>query len=453
MLVNTDRCEFHKQTLPECQTVIWAPFQTMIFTSSPGVFVGSCARHDSIFLSYFLEVFYQLRSRWPCAHVLRHRVVLAHVTSLLLSAAWLDPQLHSFGRDFGGGGEKVRLPDCHPNPPIDILLLYTALYTYMIALYDWKGQYSQQGAFLGEDSWFNNQDALQKTGTWKFWNSMLESKEHTNLPGLPLLDAEMIHLFVSPKNLFQAFFTHKLDHSPSTNLAMSNSKYQAGNESMKISPDRHKVGTVYLRGPLGSLTTSSLTFGKKLSLLIVLQMICSKFCLQLGGLIGLATMKRCDSVWVAPTYQLYTPQQTEKHIGTWNWNGKETGDSYWKPSFVWGIQPPAVRTLGCVVHDLGKLDSFRPDDTRNRRTASFVGLNSWNLGTRWKLIAFILTWIISRRMASELWRYTLEFIYRQNFASFFSFLEIVSIASFFHVRIHHLIVSLFGFVSQPCHFA
>ena len=84
----------------------------------------------------------------------------------------------------------------------------------------------------------------------------------------------------------------------------------------------------------------------------------------------------------APTYQLYTPQQTEKHIGTWNWNGKETGDSYWKPSFVWGIQPPAVRTLGCVVHDLGKLDSFRPDDTRNRGTASFVGLNSWNLGTR-----------------------------------------------------------------------
>ena len=262
------------------------------------------------------------------------------------------------------------------------------------------------------------------------------------------------YIFLSARKIsFKLFLPTNWIIHLQPNLAMSNSKYQAGNESMKISPDRHKVGTVYLRGPLVSLTTSSLTFGKKLSLLIVLQMICSKFCLQLGGLIGLATMKRCDSVWVAPTYQLYTPQQTEKHIGTWNWNGKETGDSYWKPSFVWGIQPPAVRTLGCVVHDLGKLDSFRPDDTRNRRTASFVGLNSWNLGTRWKLIAFILTWIISRRMASELWRYTLEFIYRQNFASFFSFLEIVSIASFFHVRIHHLIVSLFGFVSQPCHFA
>jgi len=43
----------------------------------------------------------------------------------------------------------------------------------------------------------------------------------------------MIHLFVSPKNLFQAFFTHKLDHSPSTNLAMSNSN-QPGDVKFQV---------------------------------------------------------------------------------------------------------------------------------------------------------------------------------------------------------------------------
>lgn len=81
----------------------------------------------------------------------------------------------------------MRLSDCQcsdPNPPIDILFLYTALYTYMIALYDWKGQYSQQGAFLGEDSWFNNQDALLD-GYLEVLLPCLKAR-NTCLPGLPL---------------------------------------------------------------------------------------------------------------------------------------------------------------------------------------------------------------------------------------------------------------------------
>ena len=173
MLVNTDRCEFSQTNTSRVPNSYLGPVSNHdLHPTSPGFFVGG-ERHDSIFLSNFLEVFYQLRSRWPCAHVLRHWVVLAHTFPAAAHQRGLgeSPGLHLW-KDFmwREGFQGERLPRWSVlrfggSGPVDIILLIVYCVIYV---YDWKGQYSQQGAFLGEDSWFNNQDALQKTGTWKF---------------------------------------------------------------------------------------------------------------------------------------------------------------------------------------------------------------------------------------------------------------------------------------------
>lgn len=212
---------FHKQTLPECQTVICALFQTRIFTKSPGFFVGSA--HGMIP--------YSSATSWKC---FTNSAVDGHVLMFLgTGLSWhkwpaaanqrgLDPQLHLW-KDFGGGGgSRWDCQDCQRSdlggPPIDILFLYTALYTYMIG----KANILNK-EHLGEDSWFNNQDALQKTGTWKWTSSMLESKEHLSSRSSPFFDAKMIHLFVSPPSLSSSFYHLRpiwrcQIHVPSTKL-------------------------------------------------------------------------------------------------------------------------------------------------------------------------------------------------------------------------------------------
>ena len=95
-------------------------------------------------------------------------------------------------------------------------------------------------------------------------------------------------------------------------------------------------------------------------------MICSKLCLQLGGLIGLATMKRCDSdVGLLLLTSYIHPGKQKKILGPETETGKKLEIHIGNHHLLGGssLQP---LILGCVVHDLAKLDSFRTDDTRNR---------------------------------------------------------------------------------------
>ena len=136
---------------------------------------------------------------------------------------------------------KVRLPDFHcsdPNPPIGIsfswCILYICILHYMIVEDNILNK-----EHLGEEGWFDNQDALLD-GYLEFLVPCLEAR-NTSLPGLP--------------SIIFKLYPQQIRSLPSTNLAMlfnSWTKYQAGKKTKNHQKDT--VGTPWYT--LGSLTYS-----------------------------------------------------------------------------------------------------------------------------------------------------------------------------------------------------